>query len=161
MAISADVSRLARIGKLSEVQQDLIAKLHDVQIEIHKLATGQDATGDVLKRLEGAFSCEWQARYGSPYSFQFAKDRAQWKLKMKIATEADIQQRIMSYFHQPDDYTAKAKHSFGLFISRFNSLVGAPTVIEVFGPCAAEGKHIPPCKNDQEHTSRYMKEMRQ
>lgn len=159
MPLSESDRKVERLSKLVEAGVELVAKMHDVLVEMQKIAGGQVATGDTLKALEGEFSHAWQKWYGSPYVWNFAKDRAQWKRLLKMATPDDIGRRVQGYFADADAFLRKAKHPFGLFVSRFNHY--ADPVRSEFHLDAPTGCiHTPPCTSDQEHTKRRTHDMR-
>lgn len=163
MAKDDTAKRLERMAKLLEKGRELTAQLHDVQEEMRKICAGESAMGDDLKVCEKVFSDEWQRHYGTPYLFAYMKDRPHWKRLLKGAKRDDVIGRVMAYFHADDDYTRRARHPFGLFVSRFNQLAPVQTEPELTldsAPVVADCKHTPPCKSDQEHTRRKLDDLR-
>lgn len=163
--MTPEANRLARIAKLTETWRELHAQAFDVQCEIMKLAKGQDAIGDVLKRLKAAFSAEFEQKSGSPYSWtakSHAIDSGHLKRWLKWTTEDDIVARMMAYFHQSDEFTRRAGYTFGLFVSQFNALavaVQAPAR-ELSLTAPSDCQHTPRCADDESCTTRRLKEMR-
>lgn len=159
MATDDATKRLDRASKLLDKLRELQAQTYEVTEELRKILGGQDALGDVLKRLEASFSAEWSRRYQTPYAWTYIKDRPHWKRLLKITSEADILARVCAYFHDEDPYISRAKHPFGLFVSRFNTLVpAAPLTLDA--PVVADCRHVPPCASDQLHTQRRTADMR-
>ncbi len=156
-------TRLDRAAKLLETLRELQAKTFEVTEELKKVIAGEDALGDVLKRVEAAFAAEYHQRYSRHYGWQYAKDRPQWKRLLKLAGEEDVRARIVAYFHEPDPYTQNARHPFGLFVSRFNQLVPHvedPGELTLDAPTVADCRHVPPCRTDQDHTKRKLDDLR-
>lgn len=150
MAQSDAERKIARAMKLVEALRELQAKTYEVTEELQALLRGEAITGDHLRLVESMFSSEYERKYGSPYVFQFAKDRTQWKRLIKAVGPTELCNRISAYFHVPDPYRERAKHPFGLFVGQFNTLVASPQLGYPVRDCL----HTPPCTSDQEHTMR-------
>lgn len=140
--------------------------------EIERLLQGGAGIGSLLKRFQQHFDRAWGVRYAGgetgKYVWTFAKDVPQQKrLIGKIGIE-EMERRVMVYLMDADEYYVRARHPFGLFVTNVNRFaeragehsdsfaLSAPTS----GDCAREGKHKPPCKDDQEHTRRKMADIR-
>lgn len=162
MATEDNAKRLARLGKLMETLRELQAKTYEVAEEMNKILHGEAAMGDVLKQVEKAFSEEWKARYGTPYVWQYVKDRPHWKRLLKNAGSDEVLQRIATYFADGDDYIRRARHPFGLFVSKFNTLArqADESTLELSAPVLSDCRHQPPCISDQEHTRRKQQDVR-
>lgn len=140
--------------------------------EVERLLQGGAGIGALLKRFQQHFDRYWGVRYAGgetgKYVWNFAKDVPQQKrLIAKLAID-ELERRVMVYLMDADEYYVKARHPFGLFVTNVNRFaerageqsdafaLRAPTS----GDCARDGKHQPPCKDDQEHTRRKMADIR-
>lgn len=155
MATEAELKRrLERAGTLLEALRELQAKTYQLTEELQSLVRGEAITGDHLRLLEGIWSDEYERRYGSKYMFDFKKDRLHWKRLLKAVGPDELVRRVTAYFHEADDYTRRAKHPFGLFVARFNSLAEARTTLPMSAAPVIACHHEPPCTSDAEHTRR-------
>lgn len=151
-----------RIRKLFEKLRERQAEAQEIADEILRELGGEQTLGSTLRQLEGAYSEAWQRRYGSPYMFNFAKDRAHWKRLVKLGSVDDVIARVLSYLHDDDEYLRRQRHPFGLFVARFNQYaVDAPVTELALEAPVTDCRHTPPCRSDQEHTRKRMAEMRQ
>ena len=156
--MAVNQSHVDRALKVLEKARELNAQAFDCIEEARRIFSGNDATGDILKRLEGAFSAEWERRYGNPYVFTYAKDRPHWKRLVKLTSEPDIICRIIAFMADEEPWLTRGRHPFGLFVSQFNRYV--PAVAFTLEPKAVNCTHQPRCQNDAEHTRKALDEMR-
>lgn len=154
--------RLERAAKLLDAIRELQAKTYEVTEELQALLKGEAITGDHLRLLESAWSTEYERRYGTPYMFEFKKDRPHWKRLIKAVGPEEICNRIVAYFHETDQYRERARHPFGLFVSQFNSLATQRVSEQLAGfeLIARDCHHNPPCTSDAQHTRRKAEDVR-
>lgn len=165
MAADENKARLEKIAKLAQIVIDLTAQLHDCQREILTLASGGEGQGLILKRLYVAFDTAWGQRYAAGqvnrYAWAMVRDTPQMKRLLKMFGEPELVRRMGAYVKSDDPFVVRNKHTFGLFVSTVNSY--APTaepVTQVETEPPADCRHLPPCKSDEEHTKKKVKEMR-
>jgi len=119
----ADEAKAATLKKLVALQAKL-TELGEQQMavvdEMGKLLAGGPGIGAILKQLEAHFSTCWRVRYGSDYAFNFAKDVPQLKRLIRILGVEELERRMLNYCRNADGYLVKARHPFGLFVSRVN-----------------------------------------
>lgn len=157
-----DKTRLQRASKLLAVAQELHEKQADVIHELAGILGGEAPIGDKLKRLENHFSDLWQERYGSPYVWNWTKDRPQIKRLLKRTTEDDIAGRMVSYLFDTDLFMARSRHPFPIFVARFNSYVAqSPAALSLETAAPLDCRHTPHCQSDAEHTRLKLRELRQ
>lgn len=151
----AEGQRVARAEKLLEVAIEMHAKTFECIQEARKLLNGESTIGDGLKVVEKLFSSEWDRRYGGGHVWQYAKDRAQWKRLLKASPLDVVQARVLAYFFDADPYLTRARHPFGLFVSRFNNYATeAPAAAFQLQTAPVGCKHDPVCESEQAHTKR-------
>ena len=161
MATEAELKRrIERAGKLVDALREVQAKTFAIAEELQSLLQGEAITGDHLKMLEGIWSDEYERRYGSKYMFDYKKDRPHWKRLLKAVGPEELVRRIAAYFHEADAYTQKAKHPFGLFLSRFNSLAEERSTSLPLTSLVVDCHHEPRCTSDAQHTQRRMEAVR-
>ena len=157
-----DKDRLQRAGKLLAVANGLHENLTDTLHEIAGILGGDAPLGDKLKRLENHFSDLWEERYGSPYVWNWTKDRPQIKRLLKRTTEDDIAGRMIAYLFDTDLFMERNRHPFPIFVSRFNSYVAqSPAALSLETAAPADCRHLPICQSDAEHTRLKLRELRQ
>ena len=158
--------RLERAAKLLDAIRELQAKTYEVTEELQALLKGEAITGDHLRLLEAAWSIEYERRYGTPYMFEFKRDRPLWKRLVKAVGPDEVHNRIVAYFHETDQYRERARHPFGLFVSQFNSLATLQRPSRPgedllgFELMARDCHHKPPCTSDAQHTRRKAEDVR-
>lgn len=118
-----DEAKAATMKKLISLQAKLV-ELTEQQMavvdEMGKLLAGGPGVGAILGQLEAHFSTCWRVRYGSDYAFTFARDVPQLKRLIRILGVEEVERRMLTYCRNADGYLLKARHPFGLFVSRVN-----------------------------------------
>jgi hypothetical protein len=160
--VAGEKQKLERVAKLLEAAQEYHEKVGEILAEATKIIRGEVGTALNLKLVAGHFEVEWEARYGARYLWAHAKDFAQIKRLLKTATAVEINGRITSYLREPDPFLSKARHPFGLFVSRFNQLTPYKSPAEDLELAAppTDCRHVPPCKSDQAHTKKQLADTR-
>jgi hypothetical protein len=163
----ATAANIAKAAKLIELAKDLLAKQHDIMLEVDELLGGRAGIGEQMKDLERAFDAAWCARYApgqfGRYVWAYAKDRPQMKRLLRTLAIDELKLRILHYIKDDDHFYVKARHPFGLFVSSINrhTAESEPPAFALSSdarPVACV--HVPACKSDQEHTRRRNEEMR-
>lgn len=154
----AEDNRRARAEKLLEVAIEHHAKAFDCIQEARKILNGESTIGDGLKVVEKLWGEEFNRRYASNYVWQYAKDRAQWKRLLKSSTVDVVQARVLAYFNDQDPYLTRARHPFGLFVSRFNTYATELTGELTLQTAPVGCKHNPPCVSEQAHTKQIIED---
>lgn len=161
-------------GKTLKQVERLIAELRETQAracaiteEIQRLLGGGVPLGETLKALEQAFDAAWCQRWApgqtGRYLWNYQRDRAQLKRLLGVMTPEQIKARFLVYIRNDDPFFLKARHAFGLFVSSVNQHVPQTDMdfaLESEAPTVADCRHQPPCRTDQEHTTRKLAEMR-
>lgn len=152
---------LARLVKLIAAGRELQQKLGSILDECDELLGGGVSVGDKLKRLETAFDRAWGIRYAGGetgrYVWAFVKDKPQLKRLLKTLDVDEIERRMIDYIALDDPFLTRNRHTFGLFVSRINTLAHEAAAFDPPAGCL----HSPPCRDDAQHTTRQMAEDRQ
>lgn len=154
---------LKKCEKLLERLRELQAQTYAITEELLEVTGGRVTISDKLKQLEAMFSTCWQARYGSPYVWQYVKDRPQLKRLLGKLELTAIEQRMVNYLRDDDPFLGRARHGFGLFVSQINRYApenGGDVDLQLEAP-VVDCRHTPTCSSDQEHTRKRMADMRQ
>lgn len=158
----AEKAIIAKAVRLLEALRENQAKTYAITEELIEVLAGRVGIGDKLKQLEKTFSALWEARYGSPYVWQYVKDRPQLKRLLTKLELAGIERRMANYIRDDDQFLVKARHGFGLFVSQVNRYAdaGGETDLQLEVEAPLDCKHTPRCGTDQEHTRRRMSDLR-
>jgi hypothetical protein len=130
--------------------------------ELQTIVEGGEPIGALLKHATAHFAELWTARYGGAYVWQHTRDQPQMKRLIKQLGAADVEDRMLNYIRNGDDFFKQRKHPFTLFVSTVNQHASKgtePASIDL-EPEAVDCHHIPKCRSDQEHTRRRQEEMR-
>lgn len=151
----ADTDKALRekLTKLVTALREHQAKCYEISEEMNHLLDGGVGIGELLKRLEKAFSTVWCARYQGgtgAYIWTYAKDRPQMKRLIAKLEVEEIERRMARYLANEDAFFLKFRHSFGMFVSTINQHAAPAEARELVPDCF----HIPPCRDDVEHTKR-------
>ncbi len=155
----------AKLVKLVSAGRELNDRFTAVLDEIDAILGGKAAIGDILKDLRKHWQSVWGARYGGqPYAWAMVKDVPQMKRLVKMLGPDELKARFTSYVQDSEPFLTRARHPFGLFVSKVNQYAGEkPTGDLVLGgdDSAPVGcKHQPPCLTDVAHTAKVRAEMR-
>lgn len=151
---------LKKCEKLLERLRELQAQTYAITEELLEVTGGRVTISDKLKQLEATFSTAWQARYGSPYVWQYVKDRPQLKRLLGKLELSAIALRMGAYLRDADPFLLKARHGFGLFVSQINRYAeDLAADLQLEAP-ATDCRHTPPCHSDQEHTRKRSADLR-
>jgi hypothetical protein len=161
-----NAATLAKVAKLLEAAKELVAKHHDVILEIDELLGGGAGIAEKMRQLETAFDAAWCARYApgqtKRYVWMYTRDRPHMKRLLKLLTVDDLAARAALYLQDADSFYLKTRHPFGQFVSSVNRYAPAGaadlTLDQDARPVACV--HVPACKSDQEHTAKRNREMR-
>jgi len=77
------------------------------------------------------------------------------KRLLKMLEVEEIEGRMWRYLQNNDPFFAKNRHTFGLFVASVNQFAQAASDVEVPVGCF----HVPPCKDDVEHTRRRQRDV--
>ena len=158
----ADKTTLKKLGTLLEKLREVQAQTYELAEEMQRLLAGEPGIGEKLKVVEAGYSDLWLGRYRSNYVFNRVRDRPQIKRLLKSATPDALLDRALRYIKSNDPFYAEKRHPFGLFVSSWNSWAAPAESPEEFDlEAAADCRHTPKCRSDQEHTKRKSAELRQ
>lgn len=150
-----------RLIKLLSAQRELLDKFTAIQEEIDAIVAGRAGIGQQLKAAEAAFDQVWCARYApgqtGAYVWSFQKDRAHLKRLIRQIGLEELKVRALNYLANEDPFYARARHSFGMFVSSINAHASESTeapAFELGAPGPSDCRHTPRCKDDAEHTRR-------
>lgn len=149
-------AQLAAMAKLIPHFREHYEKLGMLIDEYEAIAGGGPTIGEKLKILEQRFSDLWQARYGAPYSWNFAVTRGKWKTLLRKLSVDALNDRAANYMRNDEPFYAGKKHPFELFVATINQHVGPGENSVVQRPTGC--KHDPPCGDQFTHTLRYQEE---
>ena len=148
-----DTDPLAR--KLVPLVTDLeatLARAHDQLAGIQRILAGGNPVGDVIDY----FSRNWQAQYGSAYTWNRKVDPATIKRLLRSLSVPDLKRRIIVYFATADLFYVKNQHPFSVFVSTINA--HTPKAPPRGPGCTL---HDPPCQRTQECIARRLAEGRE
>ena len=141
--------------------EEAVARLRDKwerygeELDALEALVAEKATpGAIAKRLVMQFGSEWQAKYREKYVHVFVKEITQMKRLLGSLTEAQIRRRITKYLETSDHFYVQSRHSFGVFVSMINRISDGWEGTDDFELRPVGCQHDPPCRSDQEHTSR-------
>lgn len=120
-----------KLLKLLDALRELDEKREAVMVEMSTLLNGGDGIGARLKKCEAFFSDARQERYPGigVYEFNYKEDRPHLKRWMRHHSDEEIKARMYRYLHDGNDFHAKNKHPFSLFVRGFNTFAAhAPQV---------------------------------
>lgn len=160
MAADEASKRLERAAKLLETARDLQEKQGQVIDELRKIIAGEAPIGDLTRALSNHYLVIWEARYGSKYQWQGAKDSVAAKRLVQSLGVEDLKSRATRFLKDDDPFYVKARHPFALFASNVNRYIAEkvePLILEA--PVVEGCKHQPPCQSDQTHTQRRRRDM--
>lgn len=107
------ISLQIKLAEIGEQQQAIVD-------EMGKLLAGGPGVGALLKQLEGYFSTCWRVRYSTDYAFTFSKDVPHLKRLIRLLGVEELERRMLNYCRDGDGFLVKARHPFGIFVSRVN-----------------------------------------
>ena len=168
---AAATAKQARLTKLIALGRELHEKLGAVLEEADEMNAGGYGMAAQLKAFQKEFDRLWGTRYAAGeagrYVWRFAADVPNQKRLIKTLGLQELITRAVRYINTEEPFLVKNRHPFGLFASGINSYAaqaGAPADFALERPasedCRREGKHVPPCGSDQEHTRRKMADMK-
>jgi hypothetical protein len=138
----ADKIKIETLVKLVGVMREEHEKLGAVIAEFDAILGGRATIGEKLKAFEDSYSAFWAERYGAPYVWNYAKDRAHLKRLLRSLDLGELAARAGSYLRNDDPFYTKTKHNFALFASSINSHAGAPKEINHFTDDVAATKKL-------------------
>jgi hypothetical protein len=155
-----EAKRLEKLAKLIPIMRDEWEKLGAMLDEFDALTGGRAAVADKIRECESHWAELWSAAHGEPWVFtDYAKSRGNLKtLFRKGLSVAQFKSRVTIYITGGNKYYADRKHPWGLFIQTINEHVregGDSDLAEAPSGC----KHVPPCRDQFEHTKRRQKEL--
>lgn len=162
----AKAATVAKVAKLLEMANEKHQQIGELLTEARGLLEGAPGIGDKLKAVERGFDAAWCSRYAKGatgrYVWAYMKDRPQIKRLLRTLTADDIISRAQRYIVDDDDFYARARHNFGLFVTNINrfAAAGESPDLALEAPAPAGCKHVPACKSDAEHTTRRNRELR-
>lgn len=157
----AEKKTINRLKRLFDAYRETHTKGGELLEEINRLLNGEQGIADKLRALEHQLSLTWEARYHSPYLWNYVRDRAQMKKLLKTLEPAEIAARWLSYLKDNDPFYVRSRHSFGFFAGNVNRFAGeAPAELQLDVDAPADCRHTPRCSSDQEHTRKRQSELR-
>jgi hypothetical protein len=154
----ADLRRRAAV--LLTALREAQAKTYEITEELERLISGEPGLGEQMRRLERVFDALWCARYApgetARYVWNYKRDRPGLKKLIRRLAETDIENRMALYIQSADPYFVKNRHTFGLFVGSINQWAPEGTQPDELYDCY----HMPPCRNDAEHTKRHILDLR-
>lgn len=124
--------------------------------ELERLAGGGRGIGEIMKDSYAHWIALWP--HGT-YVFKFDKDAPQMKRLIRQLGGTELQARMLRYLKDQDPFYVEKKHPFQMFVSTINKWAGS-TDATALGPTPVGCTHTPPCRDDQEHTRKKMRETR-
>lgn len=153
-----------KVRTLLDAWIELSTKQEAIYDEMRRLLGGGPSIGELLKLAEGAFETLWTERYKTRYFWVYTKDRPALKRLILQIGNDELAARFRRYLSNDDPFFTKARHSFGVFVATVNQHAAmAESTLTLEG--GSEDRpvgctHLPPCKDDVEHTRKKVQEMR-
>lgn len=155
--------QIAKLTKLIVAIREEHGKVAALLEEVDAILEGKAGIAEKLKIAEQDFDRAWCSRYspnkGGAYVWRYAMDRPNMKRLLKAIEVADLAQRAIAYVNDSDPYLTRARHPFGLFVTRVNQYARQAAEDFNLAP-VSDCRHDPPCSSDQEHTRRKQAELR-
>jgi hypothetical protein len=163
--MASDVQRLQTATKLIAMQRELLEKLQAVGEELDAVLGGKATIGDKLRQVCAAFDTAWGQRYAGGqtgrYVWNRGPDMAALKRLLKTLTAEELEARAVRYVSDEDRFLSQRRHPFQLFASGVNKYALANVDVPAFAlEAPGDCRHVPPCRDDVEHTKRRAGEMR-
>jgi hypothetical protein len=162
-AKNPDGAALAKLAKLIPIMREEHEKMGALIAEFEAIASGGPTIGDKLKEIEAHWADLWKWRYHEDFAWtDIATIRSQEKLLLKKLGGVDaVKARISNYIGNAAPGLVEKRHSWFWFIRTINDHVpvgeGADSLTQTPDGC----KHVPPCRDQFEHTKKRQAEQTQ
>lgn len=151
---------------LAKKAEAIEAQLEAALVAVRALKQSIAGRSPVFEAMQ-FFGELWCAKYqpgvaDAKYHFT-AKDGKEMKRLVNSDPRPDaIKQRIVRFFADTERFVLTNRHTFNIFVSKFNSYgsdIVAPTIV-VPDRGVADCRHEPRCKSDLQHTQRRRADLR-
>lgn len=151
-----DAARVAAMAKLIPVMREECEKLFALVTEFEAIAGGGPTIGDKLRDVEAHFGELWKWRYLEDFVFNdFAVSRGQIKTLIKKLGSTDVlKTRITNYLLNGDPFYVDRRHPWAMFVKTINQHVSPGAGGAGLSATPDGCKHVPPCRDQFEHTKK-------
>jgi hypothetical protein len=132
------------------------AKMHDQMLDLRRVLAGENPVRAALE----IWAAHWQERWGAAYTFNRQVDPAAVKRLLTKIRPADLHERMARYMRDADPFIVRNKHPLNIFIGHVNTYAATTNNEIETASGAVDCRHLPPCRNDQEHTRRKLADAR-
>lgn len=160
-----DDKQAAKLADLVLKARDQWRKLGDALDDLEAIAAGTPTRATEAKRLVVAFAAKWKRAYrGESYVIDFAKDIGATRALLTRGHEAaEIERRQDRFLACRELWLTEKRHPYGMFIStinRWGQASAAPSQDDFLTVPAADCRHRPACRSQQEHDDKRRAELR-
>lgn len=162
-ADAATRAQLEKVKKLLAALRQVREQEQAIVDELDTILGGGVSIGELMVQGRKAWEAAYATRYkGGGYLWQMQRDMPNMKRLVKTLGIEELAARFGRFIRKDDDFYIRNRHAFGVFVSSVNEHAAASAGpiddLELEPP--ADCKHSPPCKSDQEHTAKRMRELR-